>query len=148
MRARTIQTALEPPHVLKEALRLRMADYDIDDDGFAVSEQIWRFSRHVNPHTDDQTSDYVIVGFVFDANGHKLVHGDQALVLNPGDIYVLNPLERHGVLAPDHMATLTLYIQPMKSDKAEDLVPALFAMEAIRAAEQLVKSPPPANEML
>lgn len=48
-----------------------MADYDIDDDGFAVSEQIWRFSGHVNPHTDDQTSDYVIVGFVFDANGHK-----------------------------------------------------------------------------
>lgn len=148
MKARTIPTALEAPHVLKEALRLRMADYDIDDDGFAVSEQIWRFSGHVNPHVDDQSPDWLIVGYVFDANGHKLVHGDQALVLNPGDLYVLNPLERHGVLAPDHMATLTLYIQPMKAHKVEDLVPAYFAMEAIRAAEKLVCSPPPANEML
>lgn len=125
-----------------------MADYDVDDEGFALSGDFWRFSGHVNPHVDDQTSDTAIVGFILDADGHKLVHGDQALELRIGDIYVLNPLERHGVLAPHHLSTLTLFIQPVKIDTLKRFDPAAFAERALAEADSLVRQPPPANEML
>lgn len=141
-------TGLTVPLALREALRLRMADYDVDDDGFALSGDFWRFSGHVNPHTDDQTADMAIVGFVLDADGHKLVHGDQALELRIGDIYVLNPLERHGVLAPHHLSTLTLFIQPVKIDDLKRFDPAGFGNRALDEADKLVRQPPPANEML
>ena len=136
------------PYALREGLRLRMADYDVDEEGFALSGNLWRFCGHVNPHTDDQSADMAIVGFILDADGHKLVHGDQALELRVGDIYVLNPLERHGVLAPTHLSTLTLFIQPVKIDALRRFDPAAFADQALAEADKLVRQPPPANEML
>lgn len=141
-------TGLTVPLALREALRLRMADYDVDDDGFALSGDFWRFSGHVNPHVDDQTSDVAIVGFVLDADGHKLVHADQALELRIGDIYVLDPLERHGVLAPHHLSTLTLFIQPVKIDDLKRFDPASFGNRALDEADKLVRQPPPPNDML
>lgn len=148
MRAQTLSTGLTVSLALREALRLRMADYDVDDEGFALSGDLWRFSGHVNPHVDDQTSDIAIVGLILDADGHKLVHGDQALELRIGDIYVLNPLERHGVLAPHHLSTLTLFIQPVKIDDLKRFDPAGFGSRALAEADKLVRQPPPANEML
>lgn len=133
---------------LREALRLRMADYDVDEDGFALSGDLWRFHGHVNPHVDDQTADTAIVGFILDADGHKLVHGDQALELRIGDIYVLNPLERHGVLAPHYQSTLTLFIQPVRIETLRRFDPAAFADQALAEADKLVRQPPPVNDML
>lgn len=148
MKAQTLPSGRTVSLALREALRLRMADYDVDEDGFALSGDFWRFSGHVNPHVDDQTSDMAIVGFILDADGHKLVHGDQALELRIGDIYVLNPLERHGVLAPHHLSTLTLFIQPVKIDDLKRFDPAGFADRALAEADSLVRQPPPPNEML
>lgn len=136
------------PYALREALRLRLADYDVDEDGFALSGDLWRFCGHVNPHVDDQSADHAIVGFILDADGHKLVHGDQALELRIGDIYVLNPLERHGVLAPHHQSTLTLFIQPVRIETLRRFDPAAFADKALAEADKLVRQPPPANDML
>jgi hypothetical protein len=136
------------PQALREALRLRMADYETNDDGFALNDDIWRFSGHVNPHTDDQTSDMAVVGFVFDADGHKLVHGDQALELRIGDLYVLDPLERHGVLAPHHLSTLTLFIKPVRIEELRRLDPAGFADRALDEADRLLHQPLPRNEGL
>lgn len=141
-------TGLTVPLALREALRLRMADYDVDDEGFALSGDLWRFSGHVNPHVDDQSSNVAIVGFILDADGHKLVHADQALELRVGDIYVLDPLERHGVLAPHHLSTLTLFIQPVKIDDLKRFDPAGFAERALTEADKLVRQPPPENDML
>lgn len=143
MKARTLPTGRVVPYALREALRLRLADYNVDEDGFALSGDLWRFWGHVNPHVDDQSENHAIVGFVLDAEGHKLVHGDQALELRIGDIYHLNPLERHGVLAPHDRATLTLYIKPVKIETLRRFDIAAFADLAIAEADKLVRQPPP-----
>lgn len=135
-------------YALREALRLRLADYDWDENGFALSGDLWRFCGHVNPHTDDQSADTAIVGFILDADGHRLIHGDQALVLRIGDIYILDPMVSHGVLAPHYQSVLTLFIQPVSIDSLRRFDPAAFADKALAEADKLVRQPPPPNEML
>lgn len=148
MKAYTLPTGILPSQELRDALRLRMADYEQDEDGFALSGAIWRFWGHVNPHIDDLPATKLVVGFVLDADGHKLVHGDQAILLNVGDVYVLNPVEQHGVLALGHQSTLTLFIGSETDESLRKFDALDFARRAVHAAQSLVRSPPPANDCL
>lgn len=149
MRAEIIHVAAQPPMELRNALRLREADYQFNEDGFSLSGDIWRFQGHVNPHTDDLSMDDLVIGYVLDAGsvhgGHTLVHGDQALPLDVGTIYLLDPHQKHGVLGPDHMAVLTCYISNRKIIDRCRIDWDKFADEALAAAWALAKSPPPDN---
>lgn len=43
MRAEIIHVAAKPPMELRQALRLREASYEFDEDGFSLSGMIWRW---------------------------------------------------------------------------------------------------------
>lgn len=146
MRAEIIHVAAQPPMELRDALRLREADYQFNEDGFSLSGDIWRFWGHVNPHTDDLSMDDLVIGYVLDANEHTLVHGDQALPLAVGTIYLLDPHVRHGVLGPDRQSVLTCYISNRRIADRCKIDWDAFADEALEAAWALVRSPPPNNE--
>lgn len=150
IRAEIIHVAAYPPMVLRDGLRLRQPSYEFDEDGFSLSGDIWRWRGHVNPHTDDLGMDELVIGYVLDAGSphgkHTLVHGDQALPLEPGTIYLLDPHVRHGVLGPDHTAVLTCYIGSRKIVDRYRINWDKFAEEALKAAWALVQSLPPDNE--
>lgn len=145
MRAEIVHVAAKPPMELRDALRLREADYQFDENGFSLSGDIWRFWGHVDPHTDDLGMDDLVIGYVLDANEHTLVHGDQALPLETGTIYMLDPHQKHGVLASYRQSVLTCYIsnRPIKDRCKIDW--DKFADEALKAAWDLVRSAPPDN---
>lgn len=145
MQAEIIHVAAKPSMDLREAVRLREASYEHDEDGHSLSGAIWRWWGHVLPHTDDLGMDELVLGYVLDAHGHTLVHGDQALPLDVGTIYVLDPHVRHGVLGSDNTGVLCCYISSRKIKDRCRIDWDAFAEEALGAARSLVASPPPDN---
>lgn len=145
MQAEIIHVAAQPPMELREAMRCREASYEFDEDGHSLSGAIWRWQGHVLPHTDDLGMEELVLGYVLDANGHTLVHGDQALPLKPGTIYLLDPHVRHGVLGSDNSSVLCCYISSRKIKDRCRIDWDQFAEEALAAAWKLSKSPLPDN---
>lgn len=146
MRAEIIHVAAQPPLALRDLLSRREPSYEFDENGFSLSGDIWRWEGHVTPHTYDLGMDELVIGYVLAAHGHTLVHGDQALPLEAGTIYLLDPHQKHGVLGADHTGILCCYIQSRPIRDRCKIDWDKFADEALKAAWALVQSPPPDNE--
>lgn len=146
IRAEIIRPGRTVPMWLRDALRVREPDYNMQEDGYALNGNIWRWWGHVEPHIDDLRSDELVLGYVLEAHGHKLVHGDQALTLEPGFCYVLDPHEKHGVLAPDRSGVLCCYVRSRPIAQRHKIDYEQFADEALAMAEALVTSPVPVFE--
>ena len=140
--------AITPPEDLVQALRVREPDWDINKDGLALADQFWRWHGHVEPHTDDVDSDDLILGYVFDAHGHWLVQDGKALTLQPGSVYLLDPHQRHGVLAPDRSGYLICRVTSISFAQRNKLDLDPFIHTSIRQAWDLVRSPIPENSLI
>lgn len=134
----------------RHALLHRESDYNIDDDGHALSNEVWCWRGGVNLHRDDMLSSELVMGMVLETGPKmKLVHGDRAFDLRVGSVYVIDPYTDHGVISWSGDDPLICYLTTIKfADRPGDVeVPlAAFRRKALNAAMLLVNQPPPVFE--
>lgn len=148
MQAEIIGSTDAPDEALRQMLRHRMSDYDMNEEGNFLGKSIWRWWGPVEAHTDDLGFDEFVIGYVLEADGHILHHGGQELPLAPGGIYVLDPHVMHWVAQQGPAAALCAYITSMPLTKRQNVDYMAFAKEALDTAWALVRSPPPPNDLV
>lgn len=131
---------------LVELLIHRESDWRWNEEGYALSEQIFRFPGPISMHTDDAAEHHLTYGFVFTTDPYWLVQMEQAYEIKQGSVYMLEPTIIHGALNVGGPSLLIAYIVAMTPREAHCLSFQQFAERAIGAAWRLVQSPAPPDE--
>lgn len=134
------------PDLVSECLKIvaqHEEDWGLDDDeGVGVSGSLCAMRGRVRMHVDDEYAGHLFVGVILLAEGeHRLVVDGQeeASLLSTGDVYVLDPLIRHGTSCQDPDALLMFVVSTIQ----RDVEPAQFEAEVdkarVRALAQATK---------
>lgn len=130
---------------VRAKLLLREPDWEFNEDGVALSSDIWRWGSHVNLHIDDISNWDYIIGAILDCGQmQKLVHGGRAFDIKKGMVYVMDAHIYHGVIGYGSSDPLIAYIETILKTEEPDIFG--FMDRAIQAAEKLIASPQPIFE--
>lgn len=99
----------------------------------------------VPPHTDDHpgTEGRMVVGLVLRSDGH-ILHTDQCpagLPLQAGDLYIIDPRDRHSTTCPSDDAQLIFTVYIMELDRSPKKLAHDFMWELIVASVEAARIP-------